>query len=60
MLDDASFDSGSLQAVSYTRPGKLFTASHSLMVAQVATLRPGPFEQIIRAVVEILQASLES
>jgi hypothetical protein len=44
---------------SYARPGKLFTANHSLMVAQVGTLKPVSFEQLIEAVVEILQAGLD-
>jgi mRNA interferase MazF len=57
-LDDASFATGSLRVASYARPGKLFTANHSLMVTQVGTLKPTPFKQIIKAVVEILQARL--
>jgi mRNA interferase MazF len=57
-LDDASFATGSLRVASYARPGKLFTANHSLMVTQVGTLKPAPFKQIIEAIVEILQASL--
>jgi len=57
-LDRTSFATGSLRVTSYVRPGKLFTASHSLMVAQVGTLKPAPFKQVIDAVVRILQASL--
>jgi len=57
-LDDASLASGSLRIDSYARPGKLFTANRSLMVAQVGTLNPISFRQIIEAVVGILQASL--
>jgi len=57
-LNDASFATGSLRVASYARPGKLFTANHSLMVTQVGTLKPASFKQVIEAVVEILQASL--
>jgi mRNA interferase MazF len=57
-LDDASFATGSLRVASYARPGKLFTANHSLMVTQVDTLKPASFKQTIEAVVEILQARL--
>jgi mRNA interferase MazF len=37
VLDDASFATGSLRVASYVRPGKLFTANRSLMVAEVGT-----------------------
>jgi mRNA interferase MazF len=57
-LDDDSFATGSLRVTSYARPGKLFTANRSLMVAEVGTLKPASFKQIVEAVVEILQASL--
>ena len=57
-LDDASFATGSLRVTSYARPGKLFTANRSLMVAEVGSLKPASLKQIIEAVVEILRASL--
>ncbi|RMD64266.1 MazF family transcriptional regulator [Candidatus Parcubacteria bacterium] len=57
-LVDASFATGSLHLTSYARPGKLFTASRSLMVAEVGKLKPEPFKQIIEAVVAILRAGL--
>jgi mRNA interferase MazF len=59
-LAQNSFATGSLRVTSYARPGKLFTANRSLMVSQVATLESAPFEQVIEAVVKILQASLAS
>lgn len=34
-LNDPDFAAGSLHAASYVRPGKLFTAHHSLMLTQV-------------------------
>jgi mRNA interferase MazF len=55
---DESFSTGSLQIKSYARPGKLFTASSGLMVAQVSNLKNEPFKQIIEAVVRILRSSL--
>jgi mRNA interferase MazF len=56
-LTPSSFSSGSLRSDSYARPGKLFTASRDLMVAQVATLRPEAREQLITAVVGILRGA---
>jgi len=38
-LRDDSFQTGSLRVVSYARPGKLFTANESLIVAQVGVLK---------------------
>jgi mRNA interferase MazF len=58
LLEDASFAVGALRVVSYARPGKLFTANNSLMVAQVGTLKAAAFQQIIEAVVTLLQTSL--
>jgi hypothetical protein len=49
---------GSLNVRSYARPGKLFTANHSLMVVKVGGLKPATFKQIIERVVGILQANL--
>ena len=57
-LVDDSFESGSLRVVSYARPGKLFTASESLVVAQVAVLKAATFERIVDAVVELLKAGI--
>ena len=53
-LTSTSFASGSLRSDSYARPGKLFTASRELMVAEVAILSPEAREQLIDAVVRIL------
>ena len=55
-LEEASFASGSLRATSYARPGKLFTASHDLMMAQAGNLKPEPFRRIIDSVVALLRA----
>ena len=59
-LVDASFVTGSLHMASYARPGKLFTASHRLVVAQVGSLKTDSFKTIIEAVVDILHSSLVS
>src|SRR5436190_20209863 len=45
-LDMADYLSGSLRLISYTRPGKLFTAHPSLISGQVADLRPQQFEAV--------------
>jgi mRNA interferase MazF len=55
-LDDASFSAGSLRATSYARPGKLFTAGQTLIVAQVGRLKPEPLQQIVDSVVNLLRA----
>ena len=55
-LEDGSFTAGSLRTASYARPGKLFTASRGLMVAQVGRLKREPFRQIINSVVTLLGA----
>ena len=56
-LEDASFAAGSLRVTSYARPGKLFTASRDLILAQVGKLKPEPFRQIIDSVVSLLSAA---
>jgi mRNA interferase MazF len=56
-LTSSSFISGSLRSDSYGRPGKLFTASRDLMVAQVATLNTEAREQLVAAVVRILRGA---
>ena len=54
-ITDADFDAGSLRMDSYARPGKLFTASSSLMVAQVGHLKSDVFSQILDKLIEILR-----
>ena len=58
-LDDACFTSGSLRATSFARPGKLFTANGALIATEVGILNSSAFEEVINAVVALLQASLE-
>ena len=45
-----------LEDTSYARPGKLFTASRDLILAQVGRLKPEPCRQIIDSVVSLLSA----
>jgi mRNA interferase MazF len=55
-LEDASFAAGSLRVTSHARPGKPFTASRGLIVAQVGKLKSEPFRQIIDSVVTLLHS----
>lgn len=57
-LVSENFAEGSLNRVSYARPGKLFTAHRSLMAAQAGILQADKFNQIIEAVVTILRGGL--
>jgi len=54
-LTASNFRSGSLRAESYARPGKLFTASRDLMVAQVAVLSVDARQHRVDAVIAILR-----
>lgn len=54
-LDMSNFTAGGLLVASYVRPGKLFTASASLVVRSVGTLSPGSLARTLSAVVGILQ-----
>jgi mRNA interferase MazF len=59
-LNGGSFQQGSLHLVSYARPGKLFTASQSLIVRQVGVLKDDALKRIIEAVVELLREWLKT
>ena len=54
-LDDADFARGSLQRVSFARPGKLFTASAFLMTAEIGALTSDSFARALDAVVDLLR-----
>ena len=54
-LNNTDFSSGSLKLVSYARPGKLFTASSNLIIRKKGELKKEAMEQIISAVVKLLQ-----
>jgi len=59
-LTDADFDAGSLRVTSYARPGKLFTASGSLMVSEVGNLSQATLQSIVQAVVDLLRSGLRA
>lgn len=59
-ITDDDFETGSLQRVSYARPGKLFTANSSLMEAEAGRLNGTAFKNILDAVVNILQWTAKS
>lgn len=54
----SDFQTGSLNATSYARPGKIFTANESLLISQVGALTDEAFKRIAEAVIGLLQASL--
>jgi mRNA interferase MazF len=58
-LRNGDFAAGSLDLMSYARPGKLFTANESLIAAEVGSLTNESFRQIIEAVIGILKNSLD-
>jgi mRNA interferase MazF len=58
-LTDADFDTGSLRVTSYARPGKLFTASSSLMVSEAGNLSQATLQNIVQAVIELLRSGLQ-
>jgi mRNA interferase MazF len=58
-LTDESFSEGSLRIASFARPGKLFTASSSLILTEVGLLKAEVIQQIIRAIIEMLQPRTE-
>jgi mRNA interferase MazF len=55
---NADLAQGTLNAVSFARPLKLFTASESLMVKRVAILNEAMFKVILAATIEGLQKNL--
>jgi mRNA interferase MazF len=54
-LNDADFSSGGLRIASWARPGKLFTASSSLLVRSVGTLSNPALTNLLDAVVSIIR-----
>ena len=58
-ISDSDFEVGSLQRVSYARPGKLFTVNSSLMITEAGRLNSMAFNNIINAIVGILQKAVK-
>jgi len=54
-LTDEDFAEGSLNRVSYARPGKLFTAHLQLFETQAGMLQKEPRSEIIEQVVQLLR-----
>lgn len=53
-LDAGDFAGGGLTVASFARPGKLFTAHHTLLVRSVGTLTPAAFQRLRDAVLALL------
>ncbi len=54
-LTQGDFASGSLQRISYLRPGKLFTANQSLFISSPGTLLSASLDKAREAVVSIVR-----
>jgi len=50
--------SGSFRKDSYARPGKVFTANAGIMTKQIGELKSEKLEEIIRAVISLLEKSI--
>ncbi len=57
-ITNEGLEEGSLRAVSYARPLKLFTANESLMAKRVAVLNERTFEAVLKVAIEALQKHL--
>lgn len=56
-LNEADFASGSLQRISYARPGKLFTANAALITSVAGQLTPAAHIKARNAVLDLLQGT---
>lgn len=59
-LTNADLKLGTLSAVSYARPIKLFTANESLVIKRIAILKDEPFKAIVTATIAALRKNLPS
>ncbi len=57
-LTESDFAEGTLQRVSFARPGKLFTAHQSLLSARVGMLVPEAHGRIVDRVVTLVRSGL--
>ena len=57
-ITSSDFASGSLKKTSYARPGKLFTANAGIMTKHVGDLQNANLEEIIKAVISLLEKSI--
>ena len=53
-ISDESFQQGSLQRVSYVRPGKLFTAHSTLIRRRVSQLKSEVLKQIVEKIKKLI------
>ncbi|MEJ2389309.1 MAG: type II toxin-antitoxin system PemK/MazF family toxin [Chromatiaceae bacterium] len=57
-LTDEAFAEGSLQHISYARPGKLFTANQSLFRRLIGQLGEEPMARVRGAIVALIQPEI--
>lgn len=57
-VTNGDLSSGSFRMNSYARPGKLFTANTTVMTKQIGELKPEKLEEVIRAVISLLEISI--
>ena len=57
-LTNSSFASGALHRDSFARPGKLFTASASIVMREAGALRPEFHRAIVASIVHLLESGL--
>ena len=57
-LVDNSFNKGTLERISYVRPGRLFTANISLMKTNVGLVKEIVLREIVERIVAILRKDL--
>lgn len=58
-LARGAFASGGLGRESFARPGKLFTASESIVVRRAGRLTPGVHREVVEGTVRLLRSGLE-
>lgn len=58
-LTGNSFASGGLNRDSFARPGKLFTASASIVVREAGALLPVAHRTVVQGVIDLLQSGLQ-
>jgi mRNA interferase MazF len=57
-IAENDFETGSLRVTSYARPGKLFTASETLVAGTVGTLNSAMSKRLIESVIAIFQENI--
>jgi mRNA interferase MazF len=57
-LTGSSFASGGLNRDSFVRPGKLFTASASIVIREAGTLLPVVHRALVQRVMDLLQSGI--